>query len=99
MGIDDCLISTDNVGGLVCVSDWEGVFQGSGGDLVFSYKGPVYTVDLGSRVNDCGGVDIVHSQRGNNEFHFNVQGILLLRGTMNGNGEFLRQSSSPVQKS
>ena len=87
------------MGGLVRVSDWEGGFQGSGGDLVFSYKGPVYTVDLGSRVNDRGDVDIVHSQRGNNEFHFNVQGILLSRGTMNGNGEFLHQSSSPVQKS
>ena len=26
LNIDDCLISTDNVGGLVCISDGEGIF-------------------------------------------------------------------------
>ena len=56
---------------------------------MFSYKGPVYTVDLGPRVNDCSGVNVFHSKRGNDEFHFNVQGVLSSRGTMNGNGEFL----------
>ena len=29
---------------------------------MFSYKGPVYAVDLASRVNDCGSVDIFHSK-------------------------------------
>ena len=66
---------------------------------MFSYKGPVYAVDLGSRVNDCGGVDVFHSKGGNDEFHFNVQRVLLSGGTMNGNGEFLRRSGSPFQKS
>ena len=89
MHIDHCLISTDNVGGLVCISNGKGVFQEFGGDLVSSYKGPVYAIDLGSRVDDCSGVVIFHSEWGNNEFHFNVQGILLLRGTMYGDGEFL----------
>ena len=66
---------------------------------MFSYKGPVYTVDLGPRVNDRSGVDVFHSKRRNDEFHFNVQGVLSSGGTMNGNGEFLCQSGSPFQKS
>ena len=64
LSIYNRLISADNVGGLVCISDREGVLEGSGGDLMLSYKGPVYTVDLGSRVNDCGGVDVFHGERG-----------------------------------
>ena len=47
LSVNDCFISADNVGGLVSVSDWEGVLQGSGGDSMLSYKGPVNTVDLG----------------------------------------------------
>ena len=61
MGINDHFILADNVGGLVSVLDWEGVFEESGGDSMFSYKGPVYAIDLGSRVNDYGGVDVFHS--------------------------------------
>ena len=99
LSIYNCLISADNVGGLVCILDWEGVLKGSGGDLMLSYKGPVYTVDLGSRVNDCGGVDIFHGERGDDEFHFYVQRVLLSRSTMNSSGESLCQNSSPFQKS
>ena len=56
---------------------------------MLSYKSPVYTVVLGSRVNDGGGVDIFHSKRGNDEFHFNVQRVLSLGDTMNGSREVL----------
>ena len=59
MSIDDCFILVYDVGSLVCVLDWERVFEESGGDSMFSYKGPVDAVDLGPRVNDCGGVDVV----------------------------------------
>ena len=65
------------------------------GDLVLLYEGPVYAVYLGSRVDNCGGVDVFHSESGYNEFHFNVQGILSLEGTMDCGGEFLCQSGSP----
>ena len=99
LSVHYCFISAGNVGGLVSVSDWEGVLQESDGNSVFSYKGPVYTVDLGPRVNDHGGVDVFHSKRRDDEFHFYVQGVLSSRGTMNGNGEFLRRSGSPFQKS
>ena len=90
LSVHYCFILADNVGGLVSVLDWEGVLQESGGNLVFSYEGPVYAVDLGPRVNDRGGVDVFHSKRRDNEFHFNVQRVLLSGGTMDGNGEFLR---------
>ena len=90
MSIDDCFISAYDVGSLICVSDWERVFEGSGGDSVFSYEGPVDAVDLGSRVNDCGGVDIFHSEGGNDKFHFNVQRVLSSGSTMNCGREFLR---------
>ena len=99
MSIDNCFISAYDVGSLVCVSDWERVFEGSGGDSMFSYKGPVDAVDLGSRVNDCGGVNIFHSEGGNNEFHSNIQRVLLSGSTMNCGREFLRRSSFPFQKS
>ena len=68
LNIDNCLISTDNVGGLVHISDVERVLQGSGQDSVFSYKGPVYVVDLGSQIDDGSGVDVFHSEGGDNEF-------------------------------
>ena len=99
LDIDGCLMLTSNVGGPVGVSNGEGVFQGFGGDFVLLYEGPVYTIDLGSRVDDYSGVTVFHSEGGNDEFHFNVQGILLSRGTTNGNGEFLHRGSSPFQKS
>ena len=83
------------VGGLVSVLDGEGILKRSGGDSMFLYKCPIDTVDLGSRVNDCSGVDIFHSERGDNEFHFNVQRVLSSRSTKNGSGEFLRRNSSP----
>ena len=35
---------------------------------MFSYKDPVYAVDLGSRIDDGSGVDIFHSEGGDNEF-------------------------------
>ena len=89
MSIDDHFISAYDVGGLVCVLDWERVFEGSGGDSMFSYEGPVNTVDLGPRVDDCGGVDIFHSERRDDEFHFNVQRVLSSGGTMNYGREFL----------
>ena len=89
MSIDDRFISAYDVGSLICVSDWERVFEGSGGDSVFSYEGPVNAVDLGSRVNDCGGVDVFHSEGGDDEFHFNVQRVLSLGSTMNYGREFL----------
>ena len=89
MGIDDRFILAYDVGSLICVSDWERVFEGSGGDSVFSYEGPVDAVDLGSRVNDCGGVDVFHSEGGDDEFHFNVQGVLSSGSTMDGSREFL----------
>ena len=97
MSIDDCFISAYDVGSLICVSDWEGVFEESGGDSVFSYEGPVNAVDLGSRVNDCSGVDVFHSEGGDDEFHFNVQRVLLSGSTMNYGREFLRRSSFPFQ--
>ena len=56
---------------------------------MFSYKGPVDAVDLGPRVNDCGGVNIFHSEGGDDEFHFNVQGVLSSRSTVNCGREFL----------
>ena len=59
MSIDDCFISAYDVGSLVCVLDWERVFEESGGDSMFSYKGPVDAVDLGPRVHDCSGVNVV----------------------------------------
>ena len=90
MSIDDCFILAYDIGGLVCVSDRERVFEGSGGNYMFSYKGPVDAVDLGSGVNDGGGIDVFHSEEGDNEFHFNVQRVLSSRGTMNNGGEFLR---------
>ena len=62
---------------------------------MFSYKGPIYAVDLGPRVNDCGAVDVFHSKRGNDEFHFYVQRVLSSGGTMNGDREFLCRSGSP----
>ena len=68
LNIDNRLISTDNVGGLVHILDEERVLQGSGGDSVFSYKGPVYAVDLGSQIDDGSGVDVFHSEGGDNEF-------------------------------
>ena len=68
LNIDNHLISTDNIGGLVHISDGEGVFQESGGDSVFSYKGPVYAVDLGSQINNGSGVNIFHSEGGDDEF-------------------------------
>ena len=99
MSVQDCFISAKDVGGLVGVSDWERVFERSGGDLMFLYESPVNTIDLGSRVNDCGGVDVFHSEREDDEFHFNVQGVLSSGSTMNGSREFLRRSSFPFQKS
>ena len=96
MGIDNCFILAYDIGGLVCVSDRKRVFEGSGGNSVFSYKSPVNAVDLGSRVNDCGGVNIFHSEGGDDEFHFNVQRVLLSRGTMNNGREFLRRGGFPV---
>ena len=48
LNIQDCFISACDVGGLVGVSDWEGFFEKSGGDSMFSYEGPVDTIDLGS---------------------------------------------------
>ena len=95
MGIDNCFISAYDIGGLVCVSDREGIFEGSGGNSVFSYEGPVNAVDLGSRVDDCGGVDVFHSEGGDDEFYFNIQRVLSSRGTMNYGREFLRQSGFP----
>ena len=95
MGIDDGFLSAYDVRGLVCVSNGERGFEGSGRDPMLSYESPVDAVDLGSRVNDCGGVDVFHSEGGNNEFHFNVQGILSLRGAMNNGREFLRRSGFP----
>ena len=95
MSIDDRFILAYDVGSLICVSDWERVFEGSGGDSMFSYEGPVNTVDLGSRVDDCSGVDIFHSERGDDEFHFNVQRVLSSRGTMNNGREFLRRGGFP----
>ena len=95
MHIDDHFISAYDIGGLICVSNWKRVFEGSGGNSMFLYKCPVDAVDLGSRVNDCGGVDVFHSEGGNDEFHFNVQGVLSLRGTMNNGREFLRRSGFP----
>ena len=68
LNIDNHLISTDNVGGLVHILDGERVLQGSGGDSVFSYKGPVNAVDLGSQIDDGSGVDVFHSEGGDNEF-------------------------------
>ena len=99
MCVQDCFISAYDVGGLVSVSDWEGVFERSGGDSMFSYEGPVNTIDLGSRVNDCSGVDVFHSERGDNEFHFNVQRVLSSGSTMNDGREFLCQSGFPFSKS
>ena len=84
---------------MICVSDWERVFEGSGGNPMFSYKGPIDAVDLGSGVNDCGGVDVFHSEGGDDEFHFNVQRVLSSGGTMNNSREFLRRSGFPFQKS
>ena len=95
MGVDDCFILAYDVGSLICVSDWERVFEGSGGDSMFSYEGPVNTVNLSSRVDDCGGVDVFHSERGDDEFHFNVQRVLSSRGTMNNGREFLHRSGLP----
>ena len=66
---------------------------------MLSYKGPVDVVYLGSQVNDCCGVNVFHSERGYDEFQFNIQGILSFGGTMNGGGEFLHRSGSPIQKS
>ena len=57
---------------------------------MFSYEGPVNAVDLGSGVDDCGGVNVFHSEGGNNEFHFNVQRILSSGSAMNDGREFLR---------
>ena len=99
MSVDDRFILAYDVGGLVCVSDWERVFEGSGGNSMFSYKGPVNAVDLGPRVNDCGGVDVFHSEGGDNEFHFNVQKVLSSGSTMNYGREFLHRSGFPFQKS
>ena len=89
MSVQDGFISAKDIGGLVGISDWERVFERSGGNLVVSYEGPVNTIDLGSRVNDCCGVDVFHSERGDNEFHFNIQGVHSLGGAMNSSREFL----------
>ena len=89
MSVQDCFILAKDIGGLVGVLDWERVFERSGGNLVFSYEGPVDTIDLGSRVDDCCGVDVFHSERGDTEFHFNIQGVLLSGGAMNSSREFL----------
>ena len=62
---------------------------------MFSYKDPVYAVDLGSRIDDGSGVDIFHSEGGDNEFQWYVQGVLLSVDTMDYYGEFLHQSGSP----
>ena len=48
LSIDDHFISAYDVGSLICVLDRERVFEGSGGNSVFSYEGPVDAVDLGS---------------------------------------------------
>ena len=95
MSVQDGFISAKDIGGLVGVSDWERVFERSGGNSVFSYEGPVNTIDLGSGVDDCCGVDVFHSERGDDEFHFNVQRVLSSRGTMNNGREFLRRSGFP----
>ena len=79
LDIDDCLISTDNIGGLVCISDGEGMFQWFSGDVVLSHESPVYAVDLSSGVYDCSGVNVFHSEWGDDEFHFNVQGIFFIK--------------------
>ena len=99
MRIDDHFISAYDIGGLICVLDRKRVFEGSGGNSMFSYKGPVDAVDLGSRVNDCGGVNIFHSEGGDDEFHFNIQRVLSSGSTMNNGREFLHRSSLPFQKS
>ena len=95
MSVDDRFISAYDIGSLVCVSDGKRVFEGSSGDSMLSYEGPIDAVDLGSRVNDCGGVDVFHSEGGNDEFHFNIQRILSSRGAMNNGREFLRRSGFP----
>ena len=89
MRVQDGFVSAKDIGGLVSVSDWERVSERSGGNLVFSYEGPVDTIDLGSRVDDCCGVDVFHSERGDDEFHFNIQGVLSSGGAMNSSREFL----------
>ena len=99
MSIDDRFIPAYDIGSLICVSDRKRVFEGSSGNSMFSYEGPVDAINLGSRVNDCGGVDVFHSERRDNEFHFNVQGVLSSGSTMNNGREFLRRSSFPFQKS
>ena len=95
MSVDDRFISAYDIGSLVCVSDGKRVFEGSSGDSMLSYKGPIDAVDLGSRVNDCGGVDVFHSEGGNDEFHFYVQRILSSGGVMNSSREFLRRGGFP----
>ena len=95
MRIDDRFISAYDIGGLICVSDRKRIFEGSGGNSVFLYKGPIDAVDLGSRVNDCSGVDVFHSEGGDDEFHFNVQRVPSLGSTMNNGREFLRRSGFP----
>ena len=62
---------------------------------MFLYKDPVYAVDLGSRIDDGSGVDIFHSEGGDNEFQWYVQGVLLSVDTMDYYGEFLHRSGSP----
>ena len=98
LGIDNCLILTDNVGGLVYVLDWKGIFRGLVGIWCFCTKAQSMQL-IWAPESMITVVSISFIVRGNDEFHVNVQGILLSRGTMNGNGEFLCQSSSPIQKS
>ena len=66
------------------------MFQWFSGDVVSLHESPVYAVDLSSRVYDCSGVDIFHSEWGDNEFQWYVQGVLSLVDTMDYDGEFLR---------
>ena len=88
MDIDYSFIPTNNVRSLVSIADGQGVGQGSGRNLVLLQESPVYAFDLGAYVNDHSGVDSFHSEWGDDEFQLYVQGVLSLRGTMYGYGEF-----------
>ena len=89
MYVDNSFIPTDDIGGLIHISDGKGGSQGFGGYFVLSYESLVYAVDLGSRVYDCGGFNGFHGEWRNGEFQQYVQGISSLGYTFDYYGEFL----------
>ena len=74
--VGDDLISTEDIEGLVCVSDGERVLQGNRGDSVALDKSPINATDLGSGVDNGGSSDSVQGGRGDDDGDGNIQGVL-----------------------